>query len=552
MASKPVIFTLDDDPEVLQAIQRDLRREFGKDYRVMRADGGAEALDALQQMKLRNDEVALFLVDQRMPEISGVEFLGKAREIYPNARRALLTAYADTSAAIQAINEISLDYYLMKPWDPPEEHLFPIVHDLLDQWQSSYRPAFEGLRVIGHQWSPDSHRIKDFLARNRVPYRWMDLESDAAAKDLISYLENVKLPVVLLADGTALMNPSNAQVGEKSGLKSQAAQPFYDLAIVGAGPAGLAAAVYGASEGLKTILIEREAPGGQAGTSSRIENYLGFPSGLSGNDLARRAVTQATRFGVEILTPAEVTGVRIENQYRILALSDGSEISCHALMIATGVSYRRIEVLGCDQLTGAGVYYGAAMTEAPSVQGQDVFVVGAGNSAGQAAMYFSRYASNVYMVVRGDSLTKSMSQYLVDQIGATENIKVLPYTEVMAMHGDQHLEGVTLINSQTRETEKHEAAALFVFIGAQPRTDWLAGIVERDQYGFIYTGNDLIRDGKMPKGWQLDRPPFLLESSVPGIFVAGDVRHRSVKRVASAVGEGSIAVQFIHQYLGEL
>jgi len=348
------------------------------------------------------------------------------------------------------------------------------------------------------------------------------------------------------------MNPTNVQLGEKVGLKSQATQPFYDLAIVGGGPAGLAAAVYGASEGLKTILIEREAPGGQAGTSSRIENYLGFPRGVTGGELARRAFEQATRFGVEILIPAEVVGIRIENQYRILVLSDGSEISCHALMIATGVSYRRIDVIGCDQLTGAGVYYGAAMTEAPSVQGQDVFVVGAGNSAGQAAMYFSRYASNVYMVVRGDSLTKSMSQYLVDQIGETENIKVLNFTEVMAMHGDQHLEAVTLINTQTRETEKHEAAALFVFIGAQPRTDWLAGVVERDQHGFIYTGNDLIRDGKMPKGWQLDRPPFLLEASVPGIFVAGDVRHRSVKRVASAVGEGSIAVQFIHQYLGEL
>lgn len=552
MASKPVIFTLDDDPEVLQAIQRDLRREFGKDYRVMRADNGAEALDALQQMKLRNDEVALFLVDQRMPEISGVEFLGKAREIFPNARRALLTAYADTSAAIQAINEISLDYYLMKPWDPPEEHLFPIVHDLLEQWQSSYRPAFEGLRVIGHQWSPDSHRIKDFLARNRVPYRWMDLEHDPAGKELIGYLEDVKLPVVLLPDGTPLMNPTNVQVGEKAGLRSQATQPFYDLAIVGGGPAGLAAAVYGASEGLKTILIEREAPGGQAGTSSRIENYLGFPSGLSGNDLARRAVAQATRFGVEILTPAEVMTVRIENQYRILVLSDGSEISCHALMIATGVSYRRIDVIGCDELTGAGVYYGAAMTEAPSVQGQDVFIVGAGNSAGQAAMYFSRYARTVYMVVRGDSLTKSMSQYLVDQIGATENIQVLTFTEVMGVHGEGHLEAVTLINNQTRETQKYDAAALFVFIGAQPRTDWLGDVVERDQYGFIYTGNDLIRDGKMPKGWQLERPPFLLEASVPGIFVAGDVRHRSVKRVASAVGEGSIAVQFIHQYLGEL
>ncbi len=552
MASKPIIFTLDDDPQVLESIQRDLRREFGRDYRIMRADKGADALAALQQLRLRNDEVALFLVDQRMPEISGVEFLGKASDFFPNARRVLLTAYADTNAAIQAINEINLDYYLMKPWDPPEEHLYPVLHDLIDQWQSSYRPPFEGLRVIGHQWSPDAHRVKDFLARNRVPYRWMDLELDPKAVDLIASLDAPALPVVLLPDGTPLTNPTNVQIAEQIGLKTQAAQPFYDLAIVGGGPAGLAAAVYGASEGLHTILIEREAPGGQAGTSSRIENYLGFPSGLSGNDLARRAVAQATRFGVEILTPAEVVKVRIENQYRILCLSDGSEVSCHALMIATGVSYRRIDVIGCDALTGMGVYYGAAMTEAPSVKGQDVFIVGAGNSAGQAAMYFSRYARTVYMVVRGESLGKSMSQYLVDQIAATPNIAVKLYTEVLAVHGTEHMEAVTLIDNQTRETEKYPAAALFVFIGALPHTDWLEGVVERDEHGFILTGNDLIRDGKPPKGWKLDRIPFLLESSVPGIFVAGDVRHRSVKRVASAVGEGSIAVQFIHQYLGEL
>ena len=552
MASKPVIFTLDDDPEVLQAIQRDLRREFGRDYRVMRAETGADALSALQQMKLRNDAVAIFLVDQRMPEMSGVEFLEQARELFPDAKRALLTAYADTNAAIQAINEIDLDYYLMKPWDPPEENLFPVLHDLIDQWQSTYRPAFEGIRVIGHQWSPDAHRVKDFLARNRVPYRWMDLEADATTEELIAFMENVELPVVLMADGTPLMNPTNVEIAGQVGLKTQAAQPFYDLAIVGGGPAGLAAAVYGASEGLHTILIEREAPGGQAGTSSRIENYLGFPSGLSGSDLARRAVAQATRFGVEILTPAEVVKVRIEDQYRILELSDGSEISCHALMIATGVSYRRIDVVGCDALTGAGVYYGAAMTEAPSVQGENVFIVGAGNSAGQAAMYFSKYASTVYMVVRGDSLGKSMSQYLVDQIEATPNISVLLHTEVMAVHGSEHLEAVTLINNDTRETEKVKGAALFVFIGALPHTDWLDGVVERDSHGFIITGNDLVRDGKPPKGWKLDRLPFLLESSVPGIFVAGDVRHHSVKRVASAVGEGSIGVQFIHQYLGEL
>ena len=552
MASKPVIFTLDDDPQVLQAIQRDLRREFGRDYHIMRAETGADALSALQQLKLRNDAVALFLVDQRMPEMSGVEFLERARALYPNAKRALLTAYADTNAAIRAINDIALDYYLMKPWDPPEENLFPVMHDLLDQWQSTYRPAFEGVRVVGHQWAPDAHRVKDFLARNRVPYRWLDLEVDPNATELIAYLDNVELPVVLTPTGAALMNPSNVEIAEAVGLKTTATQPFYDLAIVGGGPAGLAAAVYGASEGLRTILIEREAPGGQAGTSSRIENYLGFPSGLSGSDLARRAVAQATRFGVEILTPAEVVKVRIEDQYRILELSGGSEISCHALMIATGVSYRRIEVMGCDALTGAGVYYGAAMTEAPSVQGENVFMVGAGNSAGQAAMFFSKYAATVYMVVRGESLGKSMSQYLVDQIEATPNIRVLLQTEVMAVHGSEHLEAITLINNQTRETEKYKCAGMFVFIGALPHTDWLEGVVERDSHGFILSGNDLIREGKPPKGWKLDRLPFLLESSVPGVFVAGDVRHHSVKRVASAVGEGSIAVQFIHQYLGEL
>lgn len=552
MAAKPVIFSLDDDPEVLRAIERDLRRQFGKEYRVMRASTGAEALDALRQLRLRNDTVALFIVDQRMPEMTGVEFLGEAIRIFPDAKKVLLTAYAETNAAIQAINVIGLDYYLMKPWDPPEENLFPIIHDLLEQWKSVYRPAFDGVRVVGHQWSPKAHGIKDFLARNRVPYRWMDLEADPEAKMLLSYMQDPRLPVVIFPDGSTLMQPSNVEVAQKVGLKTQAEQPFYDLAIVGGGPAGLAAAVYGASEGLRTLLIEREATGGQAGMSSRIENYLGFPVGLSGMDLARRAVAQATRFGVEILTPAEVLSVRLEEHYKILTLADGSEVSCHALMIATGVSYRRLDVMGCDVLTGAGVYYGAAMTEAPNVAGQNVFIVGAGNSAGQAAMYFHRYAKTVYMVVRGDSLTKSMSSYLIEQIGATDNIVVLLNSEITAVKGREHLEGVTVNDKIGGTQQDYDAAGLFIFIGALPHTDWLPADIERDQHGFILTGSDLVREGKRPKGWALDRDPFLLESSIPGIFVAGDVRHRSVKRVASAVGEGSIAVQFIHQYLGSL
>lgn len=550
MASKPIIFTLDDDPEVLRAIERDLRREFGKEFRVLRASSGTDALDALRQLRLRNDVVALFLVDQRMPEMTGVEFLGEALKIYPDAKRVLLTAYADTNAAIHAINLINLDYYLMKPWDPPDENLFPILYDLLDQWKSIYRPAFEGVRVIGHQWSAKSHQVKDFLARNRVPYRWMDIETDSEAKQLLDFMEDPHLPVLIFPDGSTLMQPTNVEIAERVGLKTQAEQPFYDLAIVGAGPAGLAAAVYGASEGLRTILIEREAPGGQAGMSSRIENYLGFPVGLSGADLARRAVAQATRFGVEILTPAEVVNVRIEEPYKILCLSNGTEISCQALLIATGVSYRRLDVMGCDLLTGAGVYYGAAMTEAPSVAGQDIFIVGAGNSAGQAAMYFHRYAKTVYMIVRGDSLTKSMSQYLIEQIEGTDNIKVLLNSEIIGVRGTEHLQGVTVVDNATGESQEYDAAALFVFIGALPHTDWLPPLVERDSHGFILTGPDLVRDGKRPRSWTLERDPYLLESSVPGLFVAGDVRHRSIKRVASAVGEGSIAVQFIHQYLG--
>ncbi len=553
--AKPVILTVDDDPEVLQAVARDLRRAYGDRFRVIRADSGSSALEVVQQLKLRNESVALSLVDQRMPHMSGVEFLEQKMELFPEAKRVLLTAYADTDAAIRAINTAKLDYYLLKPWDPPEERLYPVLDDLLDDWLSSFRPPFEGIRVIGNRWSPHSHQVKDFLGRNQVPFQWMDIELEAEAHSLVSQVnsnETPKLPLVLFPDGTHLVQPSNIEIAEKIGLKTEATRPFYDLAIVGGGPAGLAAAVYGASEGLVTVMLEREAPGGQAGSSSRIENYLGFPVGLSGADLARRAVTQAKRFGVEILTPQEVTGVRLEDPYRILMLGDGKEIACHALLIATGVSYRKLDIPGLDRLYGAGVYYGAAMTEAIACSGEEVYVVGGANSAGQAAMHFSKYAKGVTMLVRGDSLTKSMSQYLIDQIAATPNIRVRTRTSIVEVKGENSLEAISIANADTGETETLPAKSLFIFIGAKPGTDWLDDLVERDSQGFILSGPMLIRDRQRPKGWTLDRDPFLLETSVPGIFVAGDVRYGSVKRVASGVGEGSIAVQFIHQYLSKV
>lgn len=555
VGAKPALLTVDDDPEVLQAVARDLRQEYGSRFRVLRADSGATALDVLKQLELRNETVALLLVDQRMPQMSGVEFLEQAMELFPDAKRVLLTAYADTDAAIRAINTVKIDYYLLKPWDPPEERLYPVLNDLLDDWLSSFRPPFAGIRVIGNRWSPHSHQVKDFLARNQVPYQWLDIEQEEEARRLVLYAEsdnNAQLPLVLFADGSRLIQPSNLQVAEKIGLKTQAELPFYDLAIVGAGPAGLAAAVYGASEGLSTVMIEKEAPGGQAGSSSRIENYLGFPVGLSGADLARRAVTQARRFGVEILTPQQVTGVRVEDPYRIITLADGSEISCHALMVATGVAWRKLDVPGIEKLTGAGVYYGAAQTEAMACSGEEVYIIGGANSAGQAAMYFSKYARRVTMLVRADSLTKSMSQYLIDQISSTENITVRVRCSVVEVKGETSLEAITIADADTGEKQTVPATSLFIFIGAMPSTDWLDGVVERDERGFILSGSDLIRDRRRPKGWTLDRDPYLLETSVPGIFVAGDVRHKSVKRVASGVGEGSIAVQFIHQYLSKV
>ncbi|BAZ70794.1 MAG: FAD-dependent oxidoreductase [Pelatocladus maniniholoensis HA4357-MV3] len=551
--AKPVLITIDDDPEVLRSIERDLRREYGENFRVLRADSGQMALETLKKLKLRNHPVALLLVDQRMPNMTGVEFLEQAKEIFPDAKRALLTAYADTDEAIRAINKAKIDYYLMKPWTPPEQGLFPVLNDLLEIWKKTYLPCFEGVRVIGDRWSPKTHQIKDFLARNHIPYQWLDIESEEGNK-LSSYTnpDHVNLPLLFFPDGSHLLQPTNIQIAEKIGLKTRAEMPFYDVIIVGAGPAGLAAAVYAASEGLHTVIVEKEAPGGQAGTSSRIENYLGFPVGLTGGDLARRAVAQAQKFGAEILTPQEVKGLRVDGQYRYITLADGSEISSHTVIIATGVSYRKLNVRGCDKLTGAGVYYGSAMTEAMGYQGEDVFIVGAGNSAGQAAIHLSRYARSVTLLVRRDSLKKSMSKYLIDQIKQTNNIIVKVLSEATEVFGKDKLEAITITNLLTNEVETLPACALFIFIGATPHTNWLQDIVERDPKGYIMTGPDVLHGQMYPKGWTLSRSPYLLETNIPGILAVGDVRYQSVKRVASAVGEGSIAIQFIHQYLSSL
>jgi thioredoxin reductase (NADPH) len=554
---KPILLSVDDDSDVLRAIERDLRSQYGAEYRVIGSDSPESALDLLKQLKVRNDSVALLLVDQRMPKMDGVSFLQEAMLVFPDAKRALLTAYADTNAAISAINQASINYFFLKPWDPPSEHLYPQVNDLLEDWQASYRPVFQGIRVLGTRWSPKSYELRDFLARNRVPYQWIDVEfsaNDPETKQLVDALgpEAASLPVVLFPDGTKLLETLPSAVAQKVGLRTRAQTDFYDLAIVGGGPAGLAAAVYGASEGLHTVMIEREAPGGQAGMSSRIENYLGFPSGLSGNDLARRAVTQAQRFGVEILSPQEAVGVRTEGSYRFIKLADGTELSCHALMIASGVQWRKLAAPGIDRLQGAGVYYGGGATEALSCKGETVYVVGGANSAGQAAMNFAKFADRVTMLVRGDSLAATMSQYLIDQIKETPNIQVWAHASIAEAHGESHLEEISVLCSDSNKIERVPANAMFIFIGALPRTDWLGDLVERDERGFLLTGPDLIRDGQHPKGWTLDRDPFLLETNIPGIFAVGDVRHGSVKRVASGVGEGSVAVQFIHQYLSKV
>jgi thioredoxin reductase (NADPH) len=548
---KPVILAVDDDVSVLEMVVQDLRRQYGANYRIQRAASGQAALDTCDQLKKRGDTVALFVSDQRMPGMSGVEFLGKAMEIYPDAKRALLTAYADTEAAIQAINTAKINYYLTKPWDPPEERLYPVLNDLLETWKEDYKPPFEGIRVVGPRYTLRDHQVRDFLSRNRVPYVWLDPEQSAEGVDLLTRfkLDDRKLPVVLFGDGSYLVQPGQMELAGKIGLRTQAAKEFYDLVIVGAGLAGLAAAVYGASEGLRTLVIEDEAPGGQAGSSSRIENYLGFPEGLSGQQLAERALIQATRFGAEMLTQ-KATGIRTENNYNIVQLSDGREVSCHACLIAVGVYYRRLDTPGVERLTGAGVYYGAAMTEARACADEHVYIVGGANSAGQAAMYFSKYAKQVTMLVRGESLQSSMSKYLIDQIAATSNIEVKTCCRVIEALGETRLSCLKICGPEGSE-EVVPATGLFIFIGAAPNTDWMPDTIMRDTNGFLLSGPDLKVDGKLVKSWNQKREPYLLETSVPGIFVAGDVRHGSIKRVASAVGEGSISVQFIHQYLAQ-
>ncbi|HIG73062.1 MAG TPA: response regulator [Bacteroidetes bacterium] len=545
-ARNPAIVLVDDEPDVLRAIARDVRRRYGDEYRVIRTGSGEEAVDTVRQLAERGDAVALVLSDQRMPGIGGVETLKRVQEHAPRAKRAMLTAYADTDAAIGAINDGRADYYLLKPWDPPEDALYPVLDDLLADWRAGYRPGYGGLRLVGDRWSAAGHRLRDFLSRNQIPYTFLDVERDESARQLA---EGAELPLVITPEGERLEAPANADLASIVGLRQQPEREFYDLAIVGGGPAGLASAVYGASEGLKTVLVEREAPGGQAGTSSRIENYLGFPSGLSGADLARRGVSQARRFGVEILAPVEVEGVRVDGPYKILQTTNG-EIACHALMLSTGVDWRKLPAEGAEALEGRGVYYGAAMTEAMGCTDEHVFVVGAGNSAGQAALHFADYAASVTMLVRGGSLAASMSQYLVDRIEAHERIEVCLRHEVTGCGGAEHLETITVQDRDSGASREIETHYLFVFIGARPQTDWLGGVVARDERGFVRTGPDLRPEDL--DGWPLERDPFLLETSAPGVFVAGDVRHESVKRVASAVGEGSVAVAFVHQHLASL
>jgi thioredoxin reductase (NADPH) len=554
--SKPALLTVDDDPEVLRAIERDLRQRYADRYRILRAESGKVALEALDQLQKRNEPVALLLVDQRMPQMTGVAFLTEATKLYPDAKRALLTAYADTDAAIRAINEARINHYLLKPWDPPDQQLYPILDDLLEDWQANYHPPFEGLRVLSDRWSPKSYALREFLARHQVPFRWLDVERadrDSEVRTAIAALNGLttQLPLVLFPDGTSQSDPSNSELAERIGMRLRADTGFFDLIIVGGGPAGLAAGVYAASEGLKTVIVERDAPGGQAGLSSRIENYLGFPSGLSGADLTRRAVAQARRFGVQILAPQETISLRVEGPYRYVKIGDGSEMACHALLLAMGVQWRKLSIPGLDRLQGAGVYYGAGSTEALTCAGEDVYIVGGANSAGQAAMNFSRVARRVIMLVRGGSLAESMSRYLVEEIERTPNIHVEVNSSVAEVHGETRLETISVHCSTSGETTVVPATSLFVFIGAEPKTEWLHGLVERDDRGFILTGPDLKRNGTLPAGWGLARDPDLLETSVPGVFAAGDVRRGSVKRVASGVGEGSIAIQFIHRYLAD-
>jgi thioredoxin reductase (NADPH) len=549
--AKPVILSVDDDALVLAAIERDLREHFQSDYRILKAGSGREALEAARELKQRGTPIALFLVDERMPGMTGTELLREVRTLHPESRKVLLTAYADSEAAIRGINEVGLDHYLMKPWDPPEQHLYPVLDDVLADWAATFRPPFDGIRVAGSRWSPRSHELRDFLARTQTPYAWIDLDTDGATRALVETLTPglKRQPVVFFPDGTTLLAPTTRELAERIGLQTEARNPFYDLIVVGGGPSGLAAAVYGASEGLRTILIELDVTGGQAGTSSQIENYLGFPGGIAGADLARRATTQARRFGAEVVTARGVAAIRAEHPYRIVTLDDGSELQCYALLLATGMQVRRLDVPGVEALTGAGVYYGAALSEAAACRGAEVVIIGGANSAGQAALLFARYAAKVTMVVRGASLQATMSTYLIDRIEAAGNIEVRTHTAVAGVRGIGRLEAVELVRDDAGERTTLPAAAMFVLIGSTPQSGMVAGLVERDETGFIVTGPDLLKDGRRPKGWTLDRDPFPLETSLPGIFAAGDVRLGSTKRVASAVGEGSAAVGMIHRYL---
>ena len=547
---RAAIVTVDDDPGVSRAVARDLRRRYGERHRIIRAESGATALDALRQMKLRGDLVAVILADYRMPEMNGIEFLERAMDIYPGARRALLTAYADTGAAIDAINVVDLDHYLLKPWDPPEEKLYPVVDALLEIWQSSdYRPVPE-TKVVGHRWSARSSQVREFLARNQVPYRWYAADEPEGRRLLeAAGADGLTLPLVITPDGDVLIEPSDPELASRVGLATTPSEDFYDLIVIGGGPAGLGAAVYGASEGLRTVLVERMATGGQAGQSSRIENYLGFPDGVSGAQLTDRASRQATRFGAELLTAREVTGLEVKGSARTVRFGDGTSVGGHTVILATGVAYQQLDVPGVADLTGRGVFYGSALTEASSCANHDIYIVGGANSAGQAAVYLARGARSVTLLVRGPSLERSMSHYLIQQVGGIPAIRVRTCTEVAEAHGTDHLERLTLRDSRTGESETADAQWLFIFIGAAPLTGWLDGVVRRDDRGFLLTGPDLLTGGKAPAGWPLDRPPYHLETSVPGIFAAGDVRAESAKRVASAVGEGAMAVMLVHRYL---
>jgi len=548
---KPVILTVDDDPEVLRAIERDLREHYRNDYRIMKAASGHDALAAARELKQRGTPVAMFLVDQRMPEMTGTDVLREGRKLHPDAKKVLLTAYADTEAAIASINEIGLDHYLMKPWAPPAERLYPVLDDLLSEWTARTRLPFEGIRLVGAKWSRRCYEAREFLSRNQVPYQWVDLEQDDSMRELVASLTGglTRLPVVLFADGVHLIEPDNLALATKVGLTTQATRPFYDLVIIGGGPAGLANAVYAASEGIRVVLVEQNAPGGQAGTSSRIENYLGFPSGISGADLAQRATSQARRLGAEILTAREVIGVRREDPYRIVTFADGSEVSSYAVLLSTGMAVRTLDKPGLAALVGAGVYYGAAMSEAALYRGRDVCVIGGANSAGQGALFFSRYARRVIIIVRAEGIEKSMSHYLVEQIRATANIEILGNTEVSSAHGVEHLERIVVQNAETGAESELQMAAMFIFIGVAPRSEMFGGLVERTESGFILTGAELSRPHGKPIGWTIEREPFLFETNVPGIFAAGDVRVGANRRVAAAVGDGSAAIYTIHKYL---